>query len=274
MKITPVFLAALLATLPAFAQTNADTAPAPANAPSDAPPSGPVVMPPATATQPAPKPFTDSSTIPSTPVSPAPPAANPPSPADAASLGSQIPGANPSGNKEEDIYDIRPPFFFLISWWPWILAALGTLLSIGLFFLLLRLFRDRGMSPKTAYDLAMDKLAQARGLLREDEPAPYAVAVSETIRTYLGQRFGLASSRRTTEEFLRQMESDPNTPLAEHRDLLGAFLRACDLVKFARYQPTMAELEQVHERAVAFVQATRPVTNEAQSGLAPAPATP
>ena len=66
---------------------------------------------------------------------------------------------------------------------------------------------------------------------------PYAVLVSETIRTYLGQRFQTPSTRRTTEEFLRQMEADPATPLAEHRDLLRDFLQSCDLVKFARYQP-------------------------------------
>jgi hypothetical protein len=87
---------------------------------------------------------------------------------------------------------------------------------------------------------------------------PYAVAVSETIRTYLGQRFQAPSSRRTTEEFLRLMEADRATPLAQHRELLREFLQSCDLVKFARYQPHLAELEQVQERAREFVLATRP----------------
>jgi hypothetical protein len=88
---------------------------------------------------------------------------------------------------------------------------------------------------------------------------PYAVLVSEVIRSYLGQRFEAPSSRRTTEEFLRQMEADPTTPLAGHRDLLRDFLQSCDLVKFARYQPTMTELEQVQQRATSFVLATKPV---------------
>ena len=39
------------------------------------------------------------------------------------------------------------------------------------------------------------------------------------------------------------MEADRATPLAEHRNLLREFLQSCDLVKFARYQPTLAELE-------------------------------
>ena len=95
-------------------------------------------------------------------------------------------------------------------------------------------------------------------MLREDYPMPYAVFVSETIRGYLGQRFETPSTRRTTDEFLRLMEKNPNTPLAEHRDLLRHFLQSCDLVKFARYQPTLEELEAVQQRAWNFVTATKP----------------
>jgi hypothetical protein len=105
----------------------------------------------------------------------------------------------------------------------------------------------------------MEKLEKARALLREEEPMPYAVFVSETIRSYLGQRFQSPSTRRTTEEFLRQMETDRATPLAEHRDLLRGFLQSCDLVKFARYQPTLTELKQVQQNATRFVTATKPL---------------
>jgi hypothetical protein len=98
---------------------------------------------------------------------------------------------------------------------------------------------------------------------------PYAVLVSEAIRTYLGQRFQTPSTRRTTEEFLRQMENDTNTPLADHRDLLRHFLQSCDLVKFARYQPTLQELEQVQDRAYSFVTATKPAPEPGRNGSRP-----
>ena len=159
----------------------------------------------------------------------------------------------------DDIYDIRPPYFFLQSWtWLWItlagIAAL-TLLAALCFWL----WPKQQLSPRTAYDLALEKLEKARGLLREDVPMPYAVMVSETVRSYLSQRFETPSTRRTTEEFLRLMQADPTTTLAEHRDLLREFLQSCDMVKFARYQPTIAELEHVQQRAVSFVTATKPV---------------
>lgn len=164
-----------------------------------------------------------------------------------------------TSSPKDDLDDIRPPYFYLHSWlWLWI--ALGVAAAIALLIALWFWLRPhRQLSPKSAYELALEKLEKARALLREDAPMPYAVLVSETIRSYLGQRFQSPSTRRTTEEFLKIMEIDPTTHLAEHRVLLRDFLQSCDLVKFARYQPTLAELEQVHSSACSFVAATKPV---------------
>jgi hypothetical protein len=170
---------------------------------------------------------------------------------------SNAPGQPPA--QADALEDIRPPFFYLHSWsWLWI--ALGVIIAIALLVLLWFWLRPRRLlSPKSAYELALEKLEKARALLHEDNPMPYAVLISETIRSYLGQRFQAPSTHRTTEEFFRQMESNPTTPLAEHRDLLRDFLQSCDLVKFARYQPTLTELEQVQQRATTFVTATKPL---------------
>ena len=168
---------------------------------------------------------------------------------------------NPAGanGKPDDIYDIRPPFFYLKPLtWLWVLLGLLAAIALGLVLWFL-LKPQRVMRAKTAYELALERLEKARALLNEENPEPYAVFVSETVRNYLGQRFHAPSTRRTTEEFLRQMQADANTPLAAHRDLLRSFLEACDLVKFAHYQPGRDELEKVQERAVSFVTATRPV---------------
>ena len=175
----------------------------------------------------------------------------------------QMPGNVPAA-PPNDIEDIRPPLFYLHSWF-WLWIALAVVSAIALLVLLWFWFRPRHLlSPKSAYELALEKLEKARALLREDNPMPYAVLVSETIRSYLGQRFQAPSTRRTTEEFLRQMEADRTTPLAGHRDLLREFLQSCDLVKFARYQPRLAELELVQQRATTFVTATKPLPDSNQ----------
>jgi hypothetical protein len=143
---------------------------------------------------------------------------------------------------------------------------LPVVLAVALLaFLLFKwLSRSPFMSPRSAYELTLEKLQKAREMMKEEEPVPYAVVVSEIIRQYLGLRFQLPSTRQTTEEFLRKMEADPYSPLASHRDLLRSFLEACDLVKFAKYQPRQAELEEVQDRAMTFVMATKPV--EGQGG--------
>lgn len=203
----------------------------------------------------------------------APPLADapvPPLPAPSAPQLNPLNGLNPaSATKPEEIADIRPPLFFFQPWF-WLWLALGLIAVVAALAVLWTRFRPhRLLSARSAYELTLEKLEQARALLREENPMPYAVLVSEVIRTYLGQRFQTPSTRLTTDEFLRKMEADPSTPLAEHRDLLRHFLQACDLVKFARYQPTLAELEAVHERACTFVTATKPLPASNQPGVKP-----
>jgi hypothetical protein len=165
----------------------------------------------------------------------------------------------------DDLQDIRPPYLFF----GWVGPALWLLLALIALLILIAIvlaiwWPRRQLSAKSAYELALEKLERVRPLIREDKPMPYAVAVSETIRTYLGQRFHAPSTRRTTEEFLRLMQADRATPLADHRDLLRDFLQSCDLVKFARYQPRLAELEHVQQRARDFVLATKPLETSSQ----------
>jgi len=189
----------------------------------------------------------------SPPLTPAPLAAQP--------LPQIIPHAGPTNAAPgpDEIYDIRPPIFFLRSWF-WLWITLATLATIALLAFLWHLFKpNRQLSAKTAYELTLEKLEKARSMMREDNAMPYTVFLSEIIRTYLGQRFQAPSTRRTTEEFFQMMEADPTTPLAAHRLLLLDFLKRCDVIKFAPYQPNLAELDFVYQHAVTFVKATEPV---------------
>jgi len=223
-----------------------------ASAQTDATNSGPVVTPPPDA------PPTTATNAPLSAAPDATPSAPPAIQPQLTPLTSPSP-AQGSADQQEEITDIRPPVFFLHSWF-WLWITLAAIAVVALLVWLWNLLKpNRLLSAKSAYDLTLEKLEKARSLLKEEDPMPYAVFVSEAIRSYLGQRFQSPSSRLTTEEFLRLMESDPNTPLAAHRELLRNFLQACDLVKFAKYQPTLAELEEVQQRAVTFVTATKPL---------------
>lgn len=87
----------------------------------------------------------------------------------------------------------------------------------------------------------------AENLLARGEIKLFHQRISDILRRYIENRFGLQAPERTTEEFLLEIsrqQSAANTLLAVHKSLLADFLRQCDLVKFAKHEPTAAESEK------------------------------
>jgi hypothetical protein len=116
-------------------------------------------------------------------------------------------------------------------------------------------------------DRARARLAEALNLI--DRPEPFCTAVSEAVRMYLEDRFGLRAPEQTTEEFLANLGDNPVIE-SGHQRLLEGFLTQCDLVKFARAEPGRPELEGMHAAALRLVNETSTAAPEP----APAPATP
>jgi hypothetical protein len=90
------------------------------------------------------------------------------------------------------------------------------------------------------------------------QPRPFCIAVSDTIRAYLEERFAFHAPDRTTEEFLYELQ-DTNLLMPDQKQSLGAFLERCDLVKFARYEPGEPELHELHDSALRLVTETEPL---------------
>jgi hypothetical protein len=90
-------------------------------------------------------------------------------------------------------------------------------------------------------------------------PRPFCIMVSDTIRIYLEERFDFHAPERTTEEFLYELKST-NRLTPDQKTSLGEFLERCDLVKFARYEPSEPELRELHSSAVRLLDETEPVT--------------
>jgi len=109
-----------------------------------------------------------------------------------------------------------------------------------------------GESPA---DRARKRLNAAQDL--RHDPERFATRVSEVVRTYLEERFGLQAPDRTTEEFLAELQTSVALE-SGHKALLGGFLTTCDLVKFARAEPGPAELDGLHDAALRLVEETAP----------------
>ena len=109
--------------------------------------------------------------------------------------------------------------------------------------------------PVPAHVRARQRLEAALQLIAQ--PKPFCIAVSDTLRLYLEERFDFRAPERTTEEFLHELQATDRL-LRDQKSSLGEFLQACDLVKFARYEPREPELRDLHGSAVRLVEETEP----------------
>jgi hypothetical protein len=138
-------------------------------------------------------------------------------------------------------------------------ALIGALLT----WLIVRKLRSRvllrpGPPPRPAHEVALEKLDRlgAYGFLEDADNRPFYFAVSEVIREYLGARFGFDSLELTTDELIAELRRS-----AGREVLLGevqGWLSACDLVKFAKISPSVAEARGTLETAILIVTSTRP----------------
>jgi len=161
-----------------------------------------------------------------------------------------------------DIRDIKPPEPVPVDWRPWYLLGGLVALALAAGAILSRMRnRSRRASvpppPRPPQDVAAQALAELRrrNLIGAGAFKEYYSTLSDIVRTYLEQRFGLRAPEMTTEEFLLTTARDGRLDGA-HRRLLGDFLAESDLVKFARHLPTIADSERAWEAAARFVEET------------------
>jgi hypothetical protein len=164
--------------------------------------------------------------------------------------GQSVSGAGPEG----DIRDIRGPIFVLPTW---ILPALiaGVVILALAIYGFWRWRRNRRARILLPYEIALQRLEEIRALMQPASARAFSTAASDIVRSYIEQRFDIAVTRQTTEEFLRDLDT-PNASLALHRSLLGEFLRECDFVKFAAMSLSAQDMESLRQSARAFVLAT------------------
>ena len=158
--------------------------------------------------------------------------------------------------------------------WVWLVLAGGSVFFLGLGGWVLWLFlRARPAAPPIpAHELAFQALA---ALSRTDFSNPDAVRlyffqISEVLRGYVEARFGLNATDLTTEEILAKVSSLGELS-SDQRASLERFLETTDRVKFAAHEPGEPEIEEAYERALSFVEATRPTETASEVAGIPEP---
>jgi len=164
-----------------------------------------------------------------------------------------------------DLRDIKPPLV-IPNAWVWIFWAVAALVMVAILVFAWRYWRKRlARAPVVPvvppHIRARRKLERALALL--SQPREFCILVSDTIRIYLEERFEFRAPERTTEEFLYELR-ETNRLLPAQKERLGEFLKSCDLVKFARYEPREPELRELLGSALRLVDETEPRLNEGE----------
>jgi hypothetical protein len=155
----------------------------------------------------------------------------------------------------EDIRDIRGPKYILPDWVLPALIGAAVLIALSIYGLW-RWRRGRAAPVLLPHEIALRRLEDIRTLMQPASAREFSTAVSDIVRRYIEQKFDVTATRRTTEEFLRELLESSNAALARHRGLLGEFLQQCDFVKFAALSLTLQNMESLRQSARAFVLAT------------------
>ena len=144
--------------------------------------------------------------------------------------------------------DIKAPLeipFGVVTLLPWLL---GLLVLAATAYWLYRRYRRRvppalvipAAPPRPAHEVAYESLAalEASALLELGEIKTYHIRVSDIVRVYAENRFGIDAMEMTTSEVLSRLRDHglSSAIVADFRQVLDR----CDLVKFAKFRPDAA----------------------------------
>ena len=160
-----------------------------------------------------------------------------------------------------------------IWWWGiirWILLVLGILLLVDLGFWLYRKYdkyRKQAEEPidpellRPADEVALEKLDAIKEakIWKDGKVKEYQTDLTDVVREYIGRRFEVHSTEKTSDETLREMKNLIDKPLYER---LKSMLQLADLVKFAKWHTTPDENELALTTAYDFVNETKEVVND------------
>ncbi len=175
-------------------------------------------------------------------------------------------GLPPAANLEgADIRDIKGPLTYGWNPSPFLIAGFSLILLIGfLVFYIKKVKKGERILPlRPAHEIAYEALEELKkkelpGKGRFDD---YYFELSGTIRKYLEDRFGYRTPEMTTEELLLGINHSKDLS-PEQKSLLSSFFMHCDLVKFAKYRPSLEEIDRSFN-------AGREIIDQTKEGVSP-----
>ena len=152
-------------------------------------------------------------------------------------------------NNVVDLRPIKPPLPPDANWLPKVLVILLLILTIIIsisFYkfkqgqAILKPIETRQKQP--AHEIAHQHLnnVERKKLIQQGKIKMYHTEVSDIIRCYITNRFGITASELTTKDLLHKLSNQEEIN-SEQFQTIGNFFNNCDLVKFAKNQSNETE---------------------------------
>lgn len=135
--------------------------------------------------------------------------------------------------------------------------AIAAIAGALVYWLRRRTRREKPLPPLPAWEVAYQRLRELdqRQLPQQGRYEVFYVDLSSILRYYIEDRFLLHAPEQTTPEFLTAVSAN-RVVTSEHQETLARFLRHCDYVKFAQYQPTVEEMDKSFTTVLQFIDET------------------
>ena len=173
-----------------------------------------------------------------------------------------------------NIHDLKPvaepPFFFsdylpefLVKYW-WLIILVLVLIAAGIYAYFkwfkkgeLPLRKKEKVIPP--YDEAIMKLTQLKSehLWEAGQEKEYFTRLTDILRNYIDRRFEINAMEMTSSQIIDVLRKNEETMPVNER--LSKILEMADFVKFAKMRPLPEDNEVAYQRALNFVNETKPV---------------
>lgn len=169
-------------------------------------------------------------------------------------------------NLQKDIKDVKAPQKIPLDWKIIVLWILIALIILGVSYYFYRRYRRKKSNQPVIrkeiklppHVIALNSLntLEEKKLWQNGKIKEYHSEITEIIRRYFSERFGLHALELTTSETMELLRTTKDTDVI--RDITEGFLSNADMVKFAKFSPLGSVNEEMMKQAVEIVEKTIP----------------
>lgn len=167
-------------------------------------------------------------------------------------------------DSEAEFRPMKPLYDFARQIWPW-LFALALIVGVAYWIYRRMQKKEAPVEPKPPPSPFVDPLHELERSIQRattaspsdllDDPTPSTIELGDAIRIYLERVYRIQALEMTSGEIIRNLREWPATETVLRS--LNELFKIADRIKFARYQPTVEDIQHLRQAALQFLQVAR-----------------